>query len=354
MNTQDVQIVLNPEKMAYWTVITVGLMTTLVIGRDLLIPLTLSIFLSVLLNSLRTAILNIRLFKGLISKPFAMLLSLIAVLLVNIPIVTILSNQAELFQEYVPIYEQNLQQLVFHIQSQMGIHDFTNTEVLLTNINLAGILSWFGESISIVFSNLFLVLMFSMFLLAEENVLPVKLARLTGDPEKARYTKTICQNISTSIQKYILIKTIVSGLTGFLSFLVLEFAGVHFAPMWGVIIFFFNYIPNIGSLFGVLLPSLLCLLQFEALQPFLIVGCSLTLVQFVIGNIVEPAYLGKQLNLSPFVVLVSLAFWGAIWGLVGMFVSIPMMVMTSLVCQHIQGLQWISRLLSTDGEYMKI
>lgn len=99
-------------------------------------------------------------------------------------------------------------------------------------------------------------------------------------------------------------------------------------------------------------PVRLTLVQFDTLTPFLIVVASLGAVQFIIGNVVEPAYMGRSLNMSSFMILLSLAFWGAVWGLPGMLLSVPLMVVIGIICANFAGLRWISVVLSGDGRLL--
>ena len=89
--------------------------------------------------------------------------------------------------------------------------------------------------------------------------------------------------------------------------------------------------------------------RFFAAGWFLIVTVGLMVINFVVGNIIEPAYMGRSLNLSPLMILLSLSIWGSIWGLTGMFLAVPLMVVTAIICAHFKGLRWLSVLLSADG-----
>ena len=92
------------------------------------------------------------------------------------------------------------------------------------------------------------------------------------------------------------------------------------------------------------------LFQFDSATPFFIVVAGLGAINFIVGNILKPAYMGRSLNLSPLMILLSLSIWGAIWGLAGMFLSVPLMVVTAIICAHFKGLRWIAVLLSETGD----
>jgi predicted PurR-regulated permease PerM len=202
-------------------------------------------------------------------------------------------------------------------------------------------------------SDVVIIAIYVGFLLAEEHVLPEKIRHLHKDPDKAQRIAELATEVSDSIQRYIGMKTVVSLLTAIVSYVVLVFVGVDFAAIWALLVFFLNFIPTIGSIIGAVFPSLLALVQFDTLTPFLIVAIGLGGTQFIIGNIIEPAYMGRSLNLSSFMILLALSFWGLVWGLAGMFLAVPMMVMTGIVCAQFNGLRWVSVILSSDGKLMK-
>src|SRR5262249_5173970 len=160
----------------------------------------------------------------------------------------------------------------------------------------------------------FVVLLYLIFLIAERVSLPGRIARAFGEA-RAREILAVVEAINRSVHDYIVLKAFVSFLQGLLSFVVLAVFGVEFAAMWGVLIFLFNFIPYIGSLVAVSLPIVLSILQYaeEPWKPVLIT-LLLLLIQRVIDNYIEPRLTGSKLGLSPLLVLLSLAFWGWLWG----------------------------------------
>ena len=191
--------------------------------------------------------------------------------------------------------------------------------------------------------------MYTGFLFAEQRVMMKKIKALAGDPVKAEKMYRIIVEISSRIQNYIWIKTAVSVATGVLSYIIMKLVGVDFAAAWALLIFMLNYIPNIGSILGVAMPALLTLMQFDTLTPFFIITFGLGAVQFAIGNLVEPALMGKTLNLSPFIIILSLTFWGLLWGIPGMFLSVPITVMFAIICSRFRPTRGLAIVLSGDG-----
>lgn len=331
------------------TAILMGLtIAGLIYAKSFLVPIVLAVFLTMLLSSLRNAVWR-SWWGQRFGKRSSTVVAAVLLFSFNSLLLTTLSSQIGAFKVAIPAYEQNLNSLLASFLTFSHLDEVPNIASVLNKVDIGGFLTWMGESLSLVASNVFLTFLYTLFLIAEKGNLPLKLARLRRNPERAVRINRLCEQITATVQRYIVMKSLISLVTAAASLLMLTAVGVDFAPLWALVIFFLNFIPNIGSLFGVLLPSLLTLLQFDSLTPFILVGIGLTVIQFTIGNLLEPAYLGKQLNLSSFVVLISLSFWGAIWGLVGMFLSVPLLVITSLVCQHTKSLSWVSVLLSVDG-----
>src|SRR5262245_22630027 len=194
----------------------------------------------------------------------------------------------------------------------------------------------------------FVVLVYLIFLLAERVSLPGRVARAFGEA-RAQEIMGVVEAINRSVHDYIALKTFVSALQGFLSFVVLAAFGVEFAVMWGVLIFLFNFIPYLGSLVAVSLPILLSFLQYaeEPWKPLLI-ALLLLLIQRVVDNFIEPRLTGHKLGLSPLIVLLSLAFWGWLWGIVGMILAVPLTVIAKIVLQNIRETRPLATLISNE------
>jgi len=131
--------------------------------------------------------------------------------------------------------------------------------------------------------------------------------------------------------------------------MVLIFLGVDFALFWAFLIFLLNYIPTVGSIVAVIFPVTFSLLQFESWSIFTLLLIILTSVQLLYGNFLEPRLQGNKLNLSPLVIIFSLLFWGQMWGVVGMLLCVPIMVMINIVLSHIPATRGIAILLSEQG-----
>ena len=144
-------------------------------------------------------------------------------------------------------------------------------------------------------------------------------------------------------------RIVVSLLNGVVSGLWLWLMGVDFALFWGVLIFLLNYVPNIGSVIAAIPPTLLAFVQLGfPWAAFVVAG--LTVIDQVIGNYLDPRLMGRTLNVSSLIVLLSVIFWSWIWGIVGALLAVPLTVTIILTCAHVPALQPIAVLLGGDVE----
>lgn len=321
----------------------------LVIGRNFLIPLAFAVLIANLMAAMVDRISRIRFGRRPLPRWLSTVLGIALVLFALFVVVRILAAQADSISAVWPGYVTRFEALVAKAGTYLG--DDVSAEITdaVASLNIARTLSGVVGSAGSFLVAAGLVLLYVAFLVVEQANLPAKLDGLFPEPDKAARVRRMMQAISASVRRYIWIKTIMSLLTGGASYVVMELMGLHFAETWGLIIFFLNYIPNIGSALGIVFPAMLALVQFDTLGPFLVLTATLTVVQTVIGNVIEPAFMGRSLNLSSFVIILSLIFWGALWGVAGMFLSVPITVMAMIVCTHVPRWHWIAVMLSADG-----
>lgn len=192
--------------------------------------------------------------------------------------------------------------------------------------------------------SMFLVLLFMMFILAGSGDLAEKVRRAFPATHADRIARVV-SNVDAQVRRYLVTKTLVSLATGFLTWLVLVSVGVDFPLVWGFVAFVLNYIPNLGSLLSVLFPVVLSALQFESLGIALLVLGLLIACQTVMGNVVEPRMMGFTLDLSPLLILVSLIFWGWLWGAWGMVLAVPLTSAIKILFENLEPLRPLSVLM---------
>jgi predicted PurR-regulated permease PerM len=201
------------------------------------------------------------------------------------------------------------------------------------------------RNLSNFLSRFFVVLVYLLFILAERAGLRQRM-KVAFQPERAKQIHELVQRINASITQYLVVKTLMSLLGGVLTWVVLFAFGVDYAVMWGLIAFLFNYIPYLGSFIATVLPVLLSLVQFENPVLTLVILALLLIVQNAIGYLIEPRLAGKRLDLSPLAIILSLAFWGSLWGIVGMILAVPLVVTIKSILEQTAPTQPLARMLS--------
>jgi predicted PurR-regulated permease PerM len=219
-------------------------------------------------------------------------------------------------------------------------------ELILSKLDLSKATGYIGSSVGSfldIVANILIVAFFMIFLLLEIDRLPARIKYAYG--EDSDLIIEVVEEVDRSVRKYLVVKTLVSMITGITYSIVLWIAGVDFFLLWGLLAFLLNYIPYIGSYIATIFPILVALILLPPLTV-LIILIILLAIQMAMGNFVEPKLLGRELNLSPVVVLISLAFWGWLWGLTGMFLSIPITSSVKIIMEYIPETQNVARLMS--------
>jgi predicted PurR-regulated permease PerM len=171
---------------------------------------------------------------------------------------------------------------------------------------------------------IFLTAVYAGFLFGERATFGQKVSAAFPDEGQAEQILDTINKINGQVRDYITVKTLINVILGVVSYAILRFIGVDFALFWALVIALLNYIPYVGSYIGVAFPVLLSVAQFADLGKTIVLLALLTAVQVMVGNYLEPRMIGRQLNLSPFVVLVSLSIWATLWGVPGAILAVPM------------------------------
>ncbi len=177
-------------------------------------------------------------------------------------------------------------------------------------------------------TNVVLVLIYMVFIFAEQAVFRRKILSIAGD--RRDEAAEVLDTIARGIQRYLGIKTVVSFLTAALCFVVLKALAIPYALLFGLLTFMLNYSPTFGSIIAGILPTItaLAIIDPASLEPrwtkAVIVAVTYISVNLTLGTFIEPRILGRELNLSPLVVVVSVVVWAGLWGVVGGFLAVPL------------------------------
>ena len=198
-----------------------------------------------------------------------------------------------------------------------------------------------------IIQNIFLIIFFLIFLLLEIEKLPLRLRKATSKLSKEQ-TLDILQNIEKQIQNYLTIRTLVNLSAALLCMLWMLIFGVDFILVCGILLFVLDFIPDVGSVISSAIPILIYLMQSGFSFLWLIFALLIVATQMLIGNIIEPKLQGVQLNLTPIMVLVSLIFWGWLWGIVGMLICVPLTSAINIILKQVAPNNFISTLISSE------
>ncbi len=316
-------------------------------ARELLVPFLLSAFIAII-----AAPPLFYLKRKNIPTAIALTLVIALVVIAALMMGVLVGNSIDDFSAQLPIYQERLNTQTTALlawMGEMGIEIPKETVSKLMDPAKAMQMAAVGlSSLGGLLTNTFLILLTVIFILLEAAGFPAKLGAILHDPDSGL---SRLQSLLDNINSYMAIKTATSALTGVLVGLWLWAVDVDYPVLWGMLAFLLNFVPNIGSIIASVPALLLALIQLGtagALWSLL----GYVLINVIVGNLIEPRFMGRGLGLSTLVVFVSLVFWGWILGPVGMFLSVPLTMMIKISLDSSDETRWIAILLGpeVDGE----
>ncbi len=322
------------------------------VGESLLLPLVIAIALWYLINTLARAFARVNLGNFSFPMPLCLTASLLTFVAVIWAVVNFLSASFGDVMEVAPEYQRNLISRLENLPFvDTAIFSEASFPQLISEwIDLPAYAGSLAASAASILANGGLIIIYMGFLFFEQGHFKKKIAALASDPQREKAINDIINRIRDDIQKYISIKVFTSSLTGILSFTFLSIVGIDFAGIWGLLIFLLNFIPTIGSIIATIFPAMIALAQSEGYTLFLLVLLGVGAFQMVIGNVIEPRLMGSSFNLSPIVILLNLALWGIVWGIPGMFLCVPFLIIFTIILSHFPQTRPIAIILSSDGD----
>lgn len=322
----------------------------MVVGKSILLPILVAVISTYVLVTASNWLGRQRL-SAWAPEWLRRLLVLAAFVLAVFALVGEFVSTAEQVLDRLPVYKENLETMVIGLMQSFGVDQKPNWSVLVERftdtITAPKLISFGLSSLGSMSGAVFMVVIYAMFLMSERASFEQKIA--TAMPgESAKWTQEIVHDINQAIGDYLAAKTLVNVILGALSLVVMLFFGVDFAIFWAILIGLLNYIPYVGSLMGVVFPVLLTLAQFGSLQTTLLVAGCLTALQIWVGNGLEPRLIGRRVNMSPTVVLISLSVWSALWGLPGAILAIPITSILAIVLGSFAVTRPLAVLLAED------
>lgn len=309
-------------------------------GAPLLVPIALALFLAVLALPIFQGLLNRRVPVGLaIAVTFVVLLAAIAVFGV-----LLLGSLGEL-RQVAPGYVTTLQERISYTaewwqQKGVAVEEWIPASWRRPE-RVAELLGGAVRTTAVLLSEITLILLLLVFLLGEAASFERKLERL---PASIREPLTELAHVSRELQRYLSVKTFMSATIGLSCTAWVAFLDVDFAILCGLIAFGFHFVPNIGAILAAAPAMLIGFIQYDLTKSFT-VALGYGVIAIVLGNLVEPALMGRRLGLSTLTVFISLLVWGWLWGAVGMFLSVPLTMAFKMMMARSSEWHWVATLL---------
>lgn len=331
-------------------IIVFGSVLALIYGKSLLFPFLLALLIYFLIRSIRRFIDRNSFVRSKIPSWLKNLIaSFVIFSIIGFTGDLLLVNSQQLIKSF-NFYQPNIDNLTIQINNLFGIDIAQNITENIRKFEISKFINPLLNSITGFMGSIMMILFYILFLFIEESNFKKKLHLIFPNPEKFDDFKKLLNNIEHSITHYIGLKTLISFISSVICFTTLLIFGIDSPLLWAFIIFIMNFIPVIGAFLAVILPTVFAMIQFGEISLPLILFFALGTIQTIIGNILEPKFMGDSLNISPLVALISLAFWGAIWGITGMIVSVPITVILIILLAQFTKTRSIAILLSHHGK----
>lgn len=325
----------------------------LIVGSHVLIPLVIAVFIWHLLNTISRVIQQIPWMGARVPNGLSMIFAFTIVAVFIFIFINILTSNVNNVIAASGRYQDNLLIIVNNIDQSFHIEVLTNINRMIKSLNIQTIIVNVYGVFTTIASSTVLILLYIAFLFVEQHFFLKKIDALFPSLESRVLVNNIINHIVNNTQTYLGLKSILSISTAIASWIIMKWVGLDFAEFWALLIFFLNFIPNIGAIIATIFPASLAVVQFTNWVPFTEIIVGLGTVQFIVGNLIEPRFLSNSLNLSPLVILFALAVWGAIWGILGMFLSVPITVMMMITFAHFEKTRPLAIFLSRDGDVFK-
>lgn len=283
---------------------------------------------------------------------FAILLVLVLVGAVLLGIIIVLSTTITSFIEIYPKYAAKWEHVFFPAVTELLGRISPELQKQAVNFDPLSIFQP-GKIVNAFFSitslvgSFALVLLFMLFILASHGQFSTKIERAFPRSGSLQLN-TIVANIETRVRSYLVTTLIINTLAAVTMTIVLLLFGVDLALLWGMLTFLLMFIPSIGSIFAIILPIFLAFLQFDTLGTPILAGIIVIVSQLLIGSYISPKVMGSRLNISPLLILVSIIFWGWVWGPLGMILAVPITSTIVIIFENIPVLVPLSLLMSAN------
>lgn len=317
---------------------------------DILTPLAMAIFLLIVIDGLKRGIEE----KTPLPNRWAGLAALLVVIsLFAASIAIIINGAAGFFGQASGVSSgigPRIDQILADGSALFGIKTPPTAQDLIASIDLRSYVTTIALQAQGVASGAFFVLVYLGFLLASQGGFRRKLVAMFPDQSRRKEAMEVFERVRGGVEGYIWVQSVTGVMICLAAWILMKSIGLQNAEFWTFVIFIVGFIPILGGAVAGLAPPLFALVQFESYWPAIILLIGLQTILFIVGNLIQPRMQGDNQNIDPVVVLLSLALFGKMWGIVGMFLSTPLAVMAMAILAEFKGSRWMAVLLSGDGQ----
>lgn len=317
---------------------------------DILTPLAIAIFLLIMIGGIQR---EVEQRTPLPNRWSGLIAILIVVVGFFLSIAIIVNGAAGFFSDASGVTANigpRIDEIIADVSGIFGVETVPTARDLIDGIDLRGSLTTLALQVQGIASGAFFVLVYLGFLLASQAGFGKKIVRMFPERSSRSDAMQVVARVRSGVEGYLWVQAVTGVMICAAAWLLMRVVGLQNAEFWTFVIFVVGFIPILGGAIAGLAPPLFALVQFPDYWPALILLAGLQAILFIVGNMIQPRMQGENQNIDPVVVLLSLALWGKIWGVAGMFLSTPLAVMAMAILAEFKGSYWMAVLLSGDGE----
>lgn len=335
--------------VASWLIATTIILFALIYGQTIILPFIIAILIWFVVKKTRNLLDKNHIIQKYVPSWIKTILASFVIFTGLFTAGQVLSTSIQNLGESYALYATNIELISVRINELFKTDLSSELNHFIENFDFTSHLEQFFNSISELLSNMVMIIFYVTFMFIEESLIEHKIKLIFTNETQFNNVQSTLKKVDKSMSSYISLKSLISLISTTLSYFILLAVGIESPLFWAFLIFMLNFIPSVGPIIGTLLPALFSLIQFGEFVPFLIILFGVGTVAMLIGSFVEPRLMGNTLNISPLVAILSLAIWGSIWGIVGMFLSVPITVAMIIVFSQFPSTRSIAILLSEKG-----
>lgn len=315
--------------------------------RGILTPFALALFLMVIIDGLARVLEHrIPLFPRKAALPVALVITTVGFGLV----VYVVAANASAFVGQLIGFAPKLTTLVAGAAGQLGLEAPQTADELMQRLNLPAYLTSLANALKDVASGAVFVFVYLIFLFLSRPAFEQRAPLLFAHRESYEKARAVFVRIRKGVERYVWVQTLVGAVIAAASYALMAAVRLDNALFWGFLAFTLSYVPILGGAVAILLPAVFALVQFDTQWQAILLLAGAEAIHIIVGNFISPRAQGVSLNVDPVVVVLSLAFWGALWGVPGMFLSTPLTVVAIIILIQFPNTRWLAILLSRDGD----